>query len=75
MPPKIITFDSVHHALKAERVLRDAGLNVAAVNVPRRLSSDCGIALKFDAAVETQIIKVITKDKIAYKGIYSESDQ
>lgn len=75
MALRLLTFDSVHQALKAERALRGAGFNVVAVNVPRRLSSDCGIALKFDAAVETEIIKVMTKDNITYKGIYSQSDQ
>ncbi|MFH1736928.1 MAG: DUF3343 domain-containing protein [Actinomycetota bacterium] len=75
MALRILTFDSVHHALKAERVLRGAGFDIVAVNVPRRLSSDCGVALEFDAAIETQIIEVMTKDKIAYKGIYNESDQ
>lgn len=75
MALRLLTFDSVHQALKAERALRGAGFTVAAVNVPRRLSGDCGIALEFDTAVETQIIKAMTKDKIAYKGIYSQSDQ
>lgn len=70
MNEKIMTFESVHHTLKAEKVLRLAGLKTAAINTPRRLSSDCGISLKFDAADENAVTGALAADGIGFKGIY-----
>ncbi len=70
MSEKIVTFESVHMTLKAEKAMRLAGLKTEAINTPRRLSSDCGISLKFDATREEQIKEVLINTKIGYKGIY-----
>jgi len=40
-------FNSVHKVMRAEKVLKDAGVDVRVVPVPRSLSSDCGLALLF----------------------------
>jgi hypothetical protein len=74
VPDRIVTFESVHGALKAERAIRAAGLKADAISVPRRLSSDCGIALRFDAANEESIVKAMRDSDIDYKGIHLESD-
>ncbi len=42
----VITFYSTHYALKAEKVLKDSGLEVELIPVPRELSSNCGISMK-----------------------------
>jgi hypothetical protein len=34
-------------ALRGEKILQQAGLTVKLIPVPRELSSDCGIALRF----------------------------
>jgi hypothetical protein len=70
VPYRIVTFESVHGALKAERAIRAAGLKADAVSVPRRLSSDCGIALRFDAENEQDIIKELAEEDVSYRGIY-----
>lgn len=72
MALRLLTFDSVHQALKAERALRVAEFNVTAVNVPRRLSSDCGIALEFEVTEEEKIITVLQSNGVDYRGIHDE---
>jgi len=42
----ILVFDSSHHAILAETVLRDAGLPVTLIPTPPTYSSGCGLALK-----------------------------
>ena len=41
-----LIFVTIHDVLKAERTLKDAGLDVEVVPVPRSLSSDCGVCIK-----------------------------
>jgi hypothetical protein len=74
MKEKIMTFESVHHTLRAEKTLRLAGLTTTAINTPRRLSSDCGISLKFAAADESPVIAELEKSTIKFKGIYEYTE-
>jgi hypothetical protein len=47
--PKIIfIFDSIHHVLKAEKILKKEGLPCDLIPVPREISSDCGTAIAVD---------------------------
>jgi hypothetical protein len=75
VPDRIITFESVHQTLKAEKAVRAAGLKADAISVPRHLSSDCGIALRIDEAIENSVVNVMKDKDINYKGIYPTSDQ
>lgn len=44
----LILFFSTHHALKGEKVLGSAGIEVDAIPVPRQFSANCGISICFD---------------------------
>lgn len=68
---KIVTFPSVHHALKAEKLLRGEGILVAAINTPRHISSDCGICLRFEGDLEPKIKETLKAAKVSYQGVYS----
>jgi len=47
----VATFHSTHSVLKAENILKDAGLDkVRLVPVPSQVSSDCGVTVRFLAA-------------------------
>jgi hypothetical protein len=74
MKTGIVLFHTSTAALRAEKLLKQAGLAVKLVPVPRELSSDCGIALRFywperekveaglkDAGVEFEIHSISTK--------------
>jgi len=73
VPARIVTFKSVHQALKAEKVVRAAGLKADAISVPRHLSSDCGIALKIDDSIEESVINIMCDNGINFRGIYPDS--
>ncbi len=75
MSYKIMTFESVHHALRAEKEIRQAGLQADAISVPRRLSSDCGIALRFAVNDEDEVRRTMEASCAPFKGIYNEVDQ
>ena len=46
----IILVYSTGHAIQAERILRDAGIDVKLIPTPRHLSSDCGSAVRITAS-------------------------
>lgn len=77
MYPKncIITFPSIHYALKAEARLKKSGISVKLIPVPRNLSSDCGIALEFSAAEEKKVKEIVLDEDIKIEQIRCNSDK
>jgi hypothetical protein len=51
----VILFDSVHHALRSEKILKEMGVPHKLIPVPRHISSDCGVCLRFTADLRKQI--------------------
>lgn len=51
----VILFDSVHHALRSEKILKEAGIPHKLIPVPRHISSDCGICLRFTIDLRKRI--------------------
>ncbi len=43
----VALFKSVSHALHAERVLKEANVPHKIIPVPRTMSSDCGVCIRF----------------------------
>jgi hypothetical protein len=43
----IAIFKSVSHAMKAERILIEAGIPHKLIPVPKKISADCGVCLRF----------------------------
>lgn len=53
----LAVFNSTHRVLKAERLLKDQGLEILLIPAPRALQTDCGLAVRFDR----QLLQTITK--------------
>ena len=70
----IATFHSTHMVLKAEKILKEAGLSgVRLVPVPSQVSSDCGVTVRFaatDAARAVELLQALEDD---LQGIFVES--
>ncbi|NLK65351.1 MAG: DUF3343 domain-containing protein [Tissierellia bacterium] len=43
-----LTFKSVSFAMKAESILKKKGIGFKTIPVPRSISSDCGISIRFN---------------------------
>jgi hypothetical protein len=43
----VALFQSVNHTLLAEKLLKEAGIAIKMIPVPRNLSSDCGVCIRF----------------------------
>jgi hypothetical protein len=63
----VFLFPSVSYALKAEMILKAAGIAHKLIPVPRHISSDCGVCLRITAdrqpAVEGELRGKVEWDK------------
>ena len=57
--PGVILFHTTSAAFRAEKVLLAAGLEVKLVPVPRSVSSDCGVAGRFDWAIKDEVVAAL----------------
>lgn len=71
----VIAFDSTHHAIKAEKILKAEDLNIRVIPTPREISASCGLSIKFNEEDLNKIIEVfsvkIKENIIIIKGIFS----
>ncbi|AGB41380.1 Protein of unknown function (DUF3343) [Halobacteroides halobius DSM 5150] len=68
---KLIVFDSTHHSLTAEDILKDAGYKIMMVPVLPEISADCGIAIKLEKQVKTtKLLGKLNKKGIELAGLY-----
>lgn len=60
----IVLFDMTQAAMKAEKVLDQAGIKTKLIPVPRHISSNCGISLRFDVTLMAEV-----EAELASKGV------
>ena len=68
----IATFHSTYSVLKAERILKAQKLEIDAVSVPRHISSDCGIGIRFDCGDKSLLQDMLSNERLEISGIYEE---
>lgn len=58
-PYGVVLFHSTSGALLAEKLLKKEGIVYKIIPVPRHLSSDCGVCLRFHSQDESQVRGVL----------------
>ena len=67
----VVLFYSTAHALRAEKVLQRAGIRTKMIPTPRQLSSDCGMALRFDRGSRGEIAALLEENQVPINGIHN----
>ena len=67
----VVLFHSTAHAIRAEKVLGQAGFKLKMIPTPRHLSSDCGMALRFERTDEARVATVLTDSRVPVKEIHA----
>ncbi len=67
-----MTFKSVSFAMKAESILKKGKLEYKTIPVPRSISSDCGISIKYNKKDNEEIVSLLAG---IYETIYYELDK
>jgi hypothetical protein len=68
-PWEVALFDSVTHALRAERLLKGEGIPTKLIPVPRQFSTECGVCLRFSSSLRSRLEKVL-EDKVGIVAIH-----
>ncbi|MGV8058789.1 MAG: DUF3343 domain-containing protein [Smithellaceae bacterium] len=55
----VVLFESVSHALRAEKLIKAATISCKLIPVPRQLSSDCGVCLRFRTDAKEQVEHIL----------------
>lgn len=75
----LITFPSVHYAIRAEKVLRERGIEAKTIPTPRDISASCGLSLLLSAeyveAIETGEIPLEHEALYIYDRIEKKSSK
>jgi hypothetical protein len=67
----VVLFHSTAHAIRAEKVLQQAEFKIKMIPTPRQISSDCGMALRFDRAEEGRVAATLDENKVPINGIHA----
>jgi len=63
----VLLFNSVSHAMMAEKILKKEGIAHKLIPVPRHISSDCGVCLRIESKDE-ESIRVLLNSKVDILG-------
>ncbi len=66
----VVLFHTSSSAMQAEAVLLRAGLAARLIPTPRELSSDCGLALRFEWPHSQQVESLLMKMHVEIAGIH-----
>lgn len=66
----VVLFYSTNHALRAEKVLTEAGIPCKLIPVPRHLSSDCGVCVRIEQADQQAVLQALQAARVELEGIH-----
>lgn len=68
---RLITFPSVHQALRGERSLGQAGVRFRGLPTPRIIDRSCGQALLFAAVEEAVVLGIFAKQSVEWGALFA----
>ena len=66
----VVLFHSTAHAIRAEKMLLQAGFEIKMIPTPRQISSDCGMALRFKRADSDAVAITLEENRVPINGIH-----
>ncbi len=66
----VVTFNSTHHAIRGEKILKDINIKIKTIPTPRDITSSCGLSIKFEIDNYKEVKSIIMENKLEIKGIY-----
>jgi len=65
----VVLFYSISGALRAEKLLKSRELSIKLIPVPRHLSSDCGVCIRFEREHEAEIAEILASHDLEIQSI------
>ncbi len=66
----VAIFHSIHRVMKAEKILQNRGLDFLLIPVPRQLSADCGMAIRFSRTIQTAVENALSDGELAMSELW-----
>jgi hypothetical protein len=66
----VVLVYSTSHAVRAEKVLGNAGVGCKLIPVPRQLSSDCGVCVRVSSADRETTRRLLEEAGVEIEGIH-----
>lgn len=60
----LAVFNSTHRVLKAEGMLKAAGLPIMLIPAPRMVQADCGLAIRFNPEERNVVLTLLTEEDL-----------
>ncbi len=72
----VAIFHSIHRVMKVEKLLKQAGLEILLIPVPRQLTSDCGLAIRFAQELREEVDTLLVAAELEIQELYlRQSDE
>lgn len=66
----VAIFHSIHRVMQAEKVLKQAGVDILLIPAPRKLSADCGLAIRFLPDMQSRVEDVLRREGLLPAELY-----
>ncbi|MBC7226614.1 MAG: DUF3343 domain-containing protein [Thermoflexales bacterium] len=66
----VILVPSTSHALRAEKILRSAGIECKLIPVPRHLSSDCGVCVRIPRPAREAACAALEQARLEIESVH-----
>lgn len=66
----VLLLESIHQVIRVERLLKEKGLKIDLIPIPREISSDCGMAVELPLEVEAEALRILEANRIPLRDLY-----
>ncbi len=70
----VAIFHSIHRVLKAEKLLKQYEVDFLLIPVPRQLTSDCGLALRFAPEAKEALLSLLIEAELPPAEMHQRSN-
>jgi hypothetical protein len=67
---RLLSFGSVHHAMRAEKLLVAAGIKIDDLPTPREINISCGECLLFMATDQEQVMEILASHQVCWTKLF-----
>lgn len=60
----LAVFNSAHRVMKAESILKSLNLQILLIPAPRKLQTDCGLAIRFSEDLRDSIMQSLASEEL-----------
>jgi len=72
---RVAIFNSIHRVMQAEKLLKARGAEILLIPVPRQLTSDCGLAIRYAEEDRDQVEAILREGGLEAAETYRRQGQ